>query len=85
MADFTKYVQTISDQYLDRAKCWTAQKQHLIRAVKESALEAFPQLGQYENLWPVTDVIKMHLKKTSNKQRRAEGRLVPRRVTRRSP
>lgn len=68
-------------------KCYSKQNDALLRAVIDAvskptpsrvfthhvhqALEAFPVLDDYEHCWPVTDLIKMHLKYTSVRARRA--------------
>jgi hypothetical protein len=39
------------------------------------ALDNFPDLENYSNLWPVNDLIMMRLKYTSGRARRKEGEM----------
>jgi hypothetical protein len=42
------------------------------------ALVEYPRLNQYRDMWPVSAIIKMHLKNTSSKYRGARGKRTPR-------
>ncbi|KAG2141210.1 uncharacterized protein EDB93DRAFT_1252668 [Suillus bovinus] len=64
-AKFKKYMHHLIDDHLDMTKCASAQSPTLLQAVCNKALDKFPDLENYSNLWPVNDVIMTCLKYTS--------------------
>ncbi|KAG2342306.1 hypothetical protein BDR05DRAFT_1000944 [Suillus weaverae] len=61
--------------HLDMTKCASAQSPALLNIVRDKALNSFPDLENYSNLWPVNDIIMTRLKYTSGRARRKEGEM----------
>ncbi|KAG2739431.1 hypothetical protein P692DRAFT_201811526 [Suillus brevipes Sb2] len=68
---FKKHVHSLVEDHLDITKCASAQSPALLKV----ALDNFPDLENYSNLWPVNDLIMMRLKYTSGRARRKEGEM----------
>ncbi|KAF8550533.1 hypothetical protein OG21DRAFT_1468594 [Imleria badia] len=70
---FKKVTHRLIDEHLDTTKCASAQSPVLLKAVRDKASGAFPDLENYSKAWPVSDIIMMRLKYTSSRarQRRA--------------
>ncbi|KAG1720022.1 hypothetical protein EDB19DRAFT_1918325 [Suillus lakei] len=64
-AKFKKHMQNFIEDHLDMTKCASAQSPALLKVVRNKALNEFPDLENYSNAWPVTDIIMTHLKYTS--------------------
>ncbi|KAI5987262.1 hypothetical protein EDD15DRAFT_2372711 [Pisolithus albus] len=69
---FKKLTHRLVDEHLDTAKCASAQNPTLLKVVRDKAMAAFPDLENYSNCWPVTDMVMMRLKYTSSRARRRE-------------
>ncbi|KIJ59116.1 hypothetical protein HYDPIDRAFT_33512 [Hydnomerulius pinastri MD-312] len=69
---FKKYTHRLIEDHLDVTKCASAQSPALIKVVRDKVMDAFPDLENYSNGWPVTDMIMMYLKYTSSRTRRQE-------------
>ncbi|KAI6146003.1 hypothetical protein BKA82DRAFT_33601 [Pisolithus tinctorius] len=69
---FKKLIFHLIDEHLDVTKCASAQNPTLLRLVRNKAVAAFPDLDNYANAWPVSDMIMMRLKYTSSRARRQE-------------
>ncbi|KAI6138145.1 hypothetical protein EDD17DRAFT_1771032 [Pisolithus thermaeus] len=69
---FKKLTHRLVDEHLDTAKCASAQNPTLLKVVHDKATAAFPDLENYSNCWPVTDMVMMRLKYTSSRARRWE-------------
>ncbi|KAI6013118.1 hypothetical protein BKA83DRAFT_4130581 [Pisolithus microcarpus] len=65
---FKKLTHRLVDEHLDTTKCASAQNPTLLKV----ATAAFPDLENYSNCWPVTDMVMMRLKYTSSRARRRE-------------
>ncbi|KAI6002529.1 hypothetical protein EDC04DRAFT_2611842 [Pisolithus marmoratus] len=57
------------DDHLDTTKCASAQNPTLLKVICKKATDAFPNLENYSNCWPATDMIMMCLKYTSSHAR----------------
>ncbi|KAG2123446.1 hypothetical protein DEU56DRAFT_917409 [Suillus clintonianus] len=68
-AKFKKNVHNFIEDHLDMTKCASAQSPALLRVVRDKALDDFPDLENYSNLWPVNDLIMMRLKYMSGRAR----------------
>ncbi|KAI6167170.1 hypothetical protein EDD17DRAFT_1752546 [Pisolithus thermaeus] len=66
---FKKLTHCLVDEHLDTAKCASAQNPTLLKVMHDKAMAAFPDLENYSNCWPVTDMVMMHLKYTSSRVR----------------
>ncbi|KAI6162922.1 hypothetical protein EDD17DRAFT_1756951 [Pisolithus thermaeus] len=71
-AKFKKHMHRLIEEHLDTTKCASAQNPALLKVICEKAMDAFPDLENYSNCWPVTDMIMMRLKYTSSRARRQE-------------
>ncbi|KAI6010355.1 hypothetical protein EDC04DRAFT_2905949 [Pisolithus marmoratus] len=71
-AKFKKCMHWLIDDHLDMTKCASAQNPALLKVVCEKATDAFPNLENYSNCWPATDMIMMRLKYTSSHARQQE-------------
>ncbi|KIM61168.1 hypothetical protein SCLCIDRAFT_122866 [Scleroderma citrinum Foug A] len=69
---FKKFTHQLIDEHLDINKCASAQDHALLKAMREKAVDAFPDLENYANCWPVNDLIMMRLKYTSSCSRGKE-------------
>ncbi|KAI6013800.1 hypothetical protein BKA83DRAFT_4499840 [Pisolithus microcarpus] len=71
-AKFKKCMHRLIEEHLDTTKCASAQNPTLLKVVCEKATDAFPDLENYSDCWPATDMIMMRLKYTSSRARRQE-------------
>ncbi|KAG1761660.1 hypothetical protein EDD22DRAFT_953845 [Suillus occidentalis] len=69
---FKKYMHGLIDDHLDTTKCASTQSPILLKAVCDKALDEFPDLENYSNLWPVSDMIMTCLKYTSSHTQRKD-------------
>ncbi|KAG1769699.1 hypothetical protein EV702DRAFT_1202727 [Suillus placidus] len=72
---FKKHMHHLIDEHLDMAKCASTQSPILLKAVRDKALDKFPDLENYSNLWPARDMIMTRLKYTSCHARRKDGEM----------
>ncbi|PPQ82451.1 hypothetical protein CVT24_002472 [Panaeolus cyanescens] len=71
--EFTVFVQTACDTHLNTSKSYSKQGKGPIGIVCSVTKNRFPIVNKYENLWPVHDIMKMYLKKTSEAYRKLRG------------
>ncbi|KAG1770579.1 hypothetical protein EV702DRAFT_1202350 [Suillus placidus] len=69
-ARFKKFTHHLIDDHLETTKCASTQSDVLLKVVRIKAVCEFPELGKYDNLWPVNDIIMSRLKYTSGHARR---------------
>ncbi|KAI6031056.1 hypothetical protein PISMIDRAFT_6494 [Pisolithus microcarpus 441] len=69
---FKKLTHRLIEEHLDTTKCASAQNPASLKLVRDKAMAAFPDLENYTHVWPVSDMIMMHLKYTSSRARRRE-------------
>ncbi|KAG1840234.1 hypothetical protein F4604DRAFT_1940198 [Suillus subluteus] len=74
-AKFKKSMHSLIEDHLDMTKCASAQSPMLLEVVHGKALDNFPDLDNYNNLWPVNDTIMTCLKYMSGCARRKEGEM----------
>ncbi|TFK23361.1 hypothetical protein FA15DRAFT_705527 [Coprinopsis marcescibilis] len=60
------------DKALDTTVCFKNQDEEKLKVVCDKALEQFPELKRFEERWPLTSLIQMYLKNTSEKARRSK-------------
>ncbi|KAG1762223.1 hypothetical protein EDD22DRAFT_953301 [Suillus occidentalis] len=72
---FKKNMHQLIENHLDMTKCASAQSPALLNIVRDKALNSFPDLDNYSNLWPVNDIIMTRLKYTLGHARRKEGEM----------
>ncbi|KAG1812802.1 uncharacterized protein BJ212DRAFT_1482872 [Suillus subaureus] len=72
---FKRSMHSLIDNHLDMTKCASAQSPVLLEVVHGKALNNFPDLDNYNNLWPVNDLIMTHLKYTSGRMRQKVGEM----------
>ncbi|KAG2053519.1 hypothetical protein BDR06DRAFT_1008659 [Suillus hirtellus] len=72
---FKKNMNQFIEDHLDTTKCASAQSPALLNIVRDKALNSFPDLENYSNLWPVNDIIMTRLKYMSGRARRKEGEM----------
>ncbi|KAG1880914.1 hypothetical protein F4604DRAFT_1922539 [Suillus subluteus] len=75
-AKFKKLMQNLIEEHLDMTKCASSQDHALLRVVRDKAVDAFPDLENYEGFWPLNDMIMMRLKYTSGCARQKKARMV---------
>ncbi|KAG2053386.1 hypothetical protein BDR06DRAFT_1008779 [Suillus hirtellus] len=68
-AKFKRSMHSLINNHLDTTKCASAQSPMLLEVMCGKALDNFPDLDNYTNLWPVNDLIMTHLKYTSGRAR----------------
>ncbi|KAG1718077.1 uncharacterized protein EDB91DRAFT_1258931 [Suillus paluster] len=56
-AKFKRSMHSLIEDHLDTTKCASAQSPMLLDVVRGKALDNFPDLDNYNNLWPVNDLI----------------------------
>jgi hypothetical protein len=85
------HVYHLIDDHLDTTKCYSGQalaslevvrsavraffSSHIILTYAIQAANKFPDIDNYCGRWPVTDLIKLHLKNTSSKHRKLAVRV----------
>ncbi|KAG1859696.1 hypothetical protein F4604DRAFT_1930674 [Suillus subluteus] len=74
-AKFKKSMHSLIEDHLDTTKCTSAQSPMLLEVVCGKVLNNFPDLDNYNNLWPVNDMIMTRLKYTSGHARQKEGEM----------
>nr|VWO99259.1 Transcriptional repressor rco-1 [Ganoderma boninense] len=70
MSEFKKLINKLVGECLDPTRSVSSQSLSRVASLRDKALNKFPELDQYENLWPVTDAVKQRLKYTSSKARK---------------
>ncbi|KAG2126382.1 uncharacterized protein EDB93DRAFT_1257531 [Suillus bovinus] len=65
-AKFKKCMHHLIDDHLDTSKCASAQSPMVLQTVCNKALDEFPDLKNYSNLWPVNNMMMTCLKYTSS-------------------
>ncbi|KAG1892292.1 hypothetical protein F4604DRAFT_1672344 [Suillus subluteus] len=70
-----KCMHRLIDDHLDTSKCASAQSPAVLQTVRNKALDEFPDLENYSNLWPVNDMMMTHLKYTSSRARQKDGEM----------
>ncbi|KAG2739034.1 hypothetical protein P692DRAFT_20882132 [Suillus brevipes Sb2] len=60
------------EEHLDTTKCASSQSPSLLQIVRDKAIDAFPDLDNYSEFWPVNDMIMMRLKYTSGRARQKD-------------
>ncbi|KAG1867695.1 hypothetical protein F4604DRAFT_1927479 [Suillus subluteus] len=74
-AKFKKNMHNFIEDHLDTTKCASAQSPALLKVVRDKALDGFPDLENYSNLWLVNDMIMTCLKYTLGRARQKEGEM----------
>ncbi|KJA22207.1 hypothetical protein HYPSUDRAFT_55087 [Hypholoma sublateritium FD-334 SS-4] len=74
LARIKEFINDIVQKQLDTSKCFASQSPKLINIVEKLVAERFPVMHTYENLWPVTDLIRLRLKYTSSESRKAQDK-----------
>ncbi|GJJ15403.1 hypothetical protein Clacol_009679 [Clathrus columnatus] len=69
------YVYQQVAKHLDQKQCISKQERGAVRTVERQSILEFLVLDNYDKLWPVTDLIKLHLKYTAARCKRQK--LVP--------
>ncbi|KAG2140901.1 uncharacterized protein EDB93DRAFT_1105818 [Suillus bovinus] len=71
-----KLMQNLIEEHLNTTKCASSQDHALLRVVCDKAVDAFPDLENYEGFWPLNDMIMIRLKYTSGRARQKKARMV---------
>ncbi len=71
MVRLQDHVHALAKKKLDMEKSYRYQSSDNIQAICNMASESYPILQDYENVWPVLDMLKLHLKYMSQSNRRA--------------
>ncbi|KAG1849450.1 hypothetical protein DFJ58DRAFT_729531 [Suillus subalutaceus] len=72
---FKKCMHHLIDDHLDTSKCASGQSPAVLQTVHNKALDEFPDLKNYSNLWPVNDMMMTRLKYMSSHTRRKDGEM----------
>ncbi|KAG1860977.1 hypothetical protein C8R48DRAFT_774237 [Suillus tomentosus] len=75
-AKFKKFMHNLIEEHLDTTKCASSQDYALLKVVRDKAVDAFPDLENYRDFWPLNDMIMMRLKYTSGRARQKQARMV---------
>ncbi|KAG2084193.1 uncharacterized protein F5147DRAFT_782614 [Suillus discolor] len=75
-ASIRRSVPRYDEVCLDTTKCASSQSPILLKTVCDKAVDAFPDLENYSEFWPVNDMIMMRLKYTSGRARQKEAGMV---------
>ncbi|KAG2109489.1 hypothetical protein BD769DRAFT_1674864 [Suillus cothurnatus] len=70
---FNNSMHHLIEEHLDTLKYASSQSPILLKTVCNKAVDAFPNLENYSEFWPVNDVIMMRLKYTSGRARQKEA------------
>ncbi|KAG1901303.1 uncharacterized protein F5891DRAFT_1187578 [Suillus fuscotomentosus] len=73
---FKNSMHHLIEEHLDTTKCASSQSPILLKTVRDKAVDAFPDLENYSEFWPVNDMIMMRLKYTSGRARQKEAGMV---------
>ncbi|KAI0640275.1 hypothetical protein C8Q77DRAFT_1069990 [Trametes polyzona] len=71
LKQFKKTIAKLINEHLNPTYSFSGQSLASVRLVREEALKHFPELGDYQNEWPITDAVKLRLKYTSARARKA--------------
>ncbi|KAG2118567.1 hypothetical protein BD769DRAFT_1672225 [Suillus cothurnatus] len=75
-AKFKKFMHHLIEEHLNMTKCASSQNHALLKVVHDKAVDAFLDLDNYSDFWPLNDMIMMHLKYTSGHARQKQARMV---------
>ncbi|KAG1890843.1 hypothetical protein F4604DRAFT_1913657 [Suillus subluteus] len=70
---FKNSMHRLIEEHLDTTKCASSQSPILLNIVRDKSVDAFPDLENYSEFWPVNDIIMMRLKYTSGRARQKEA------------
>ncbi|KAG2134999.1 hypothetical protein BD769DRAFT_1664948 [Suillus cothurnatus] len=70
---FKNSMHHLIEEHLDTSKCASSQSPILLKTVRDKAVDAFPDLENYSEFWPVNDMIMMRLKYTLGRARQKEA------------
>jgi hypothetical protein len=73
-------VHALAKKKLDMEKSYRYQSPDNIQTICKMASDAYPILKDYTNFWPVLDILKLHLKYTSQSNRRIQSAAKPVRI-----
>ncbi|KAG1761267.1 hypothetical protein EDD22DRAFT_847892 [Suillus occidentalis] len=73
---FKNSMHHLIEEHLDTTKCASSQSPILLKTVRDKAVDAFPDLENYTEFWPVNDIVMMRLKYTSGRARQKEAGMV---------
>jgi len=68
--DLKALIKTLVAKHLNESETISHQNSQLVQAVRVAALREYPELHRFEDLWPLTDLIKQRLAYTSTNLRR---------------
>ena len=74
------HVHALAKKKLDMEKSYRYQSSDNIQTICKMASDAYPILKDYNNFWPVLDILKLHLKYTSQSNRRIQSAAKPVRI-----
>ncbi|KAG1739237.1 hypothetical protein EDD22DRAFT_731639, partial [Suillus occidentalis] len=63
--EFKKFMYVVISDDLTTTQCASAQSPAQLEVVRNKAIDRFPDLEDYSDLWPVNDIITTRLKYTS--------------------
>ncbi|OCH84647.1 hypothetical protein OBBRIDRAFT_839551 [Obba rivulosa] len=69
MRIFKSLINRLVDEHLDAMRSFMGQSDKQLHMVHDEAVKFLPDLGTYDQEWPVTDAVKLRLKYTSAKAR----------------
>ncbi|KDR68197.1 hypothetical protein GALMADRAFT_146446 [Galerina marginata CBS 339.88] len=67
-----KFMNDLIDTHLDTSKKPSSQSQASVNTVRKQAVDKFPTLNNYEDVWPVMDLIRIRLKYSRGQARKAD-------------
>ncbi|KAG2746667.1 hypothetical protein P692DRAFT_201867553 [Suillus brevipes Sb2] len=73
---FKNSMHRLIEEHLDTMRCASSQNPILLKTVRDKAVDAFPDLENYIEFWPVNDIVMMRLKYTSGRARQKEAEMV---------
>ncbi|KAF8873918.1 hypothetical protein CPB84DRAFT_1753136 [Gymnopilus junonius] len=74
LSNVNSYVKTKAKQILNLTKSYSRQDPHKLAEVCFLTSREYPIVEKYDNYWPVRDMLKLHLKYTSETYRKHTGR-----------
>ncbi len=74
------HVHALAKKKLDMEKSYRYQSSDNIQTICKMANDVYPILKDYKNFWPVLDILKLHLKYTSQSNRRLQSAAKPVRI-----
>ncbi|KAG2092397.1 hypothetical protein BD769DRAFT_1679124 [Suillus cothurnatus] len=82
---FKNSMHHLIEEHLNTSKCASSQSPILLKTMRNKAVDAFPNLENYSEFWPVNDMIMMRLKYTSGHARQKETRMAMGKSKRHTP